>query len=212
MLTVELTLRERKAAKLKLLILSLVKNMLIEHSFHDIHVLDICKKANVSKVTFFRYFPQKEDVLLYFMRIWSFEVNMDLQKQRINGSKAVKYIFDRYGDLCENYNSMILHLIKYHAASPTAIKPVSIKRAEKQLLFPNESEVQQVEVLGFDKLLEKYLLEAIFRTEITKRSDVNEMASMLLTTTYGSILVAKMKQLPVKAFLTKNINSVMETF
>jgi hypothetical protein len=35
---------------------------------------------------------------------------------------------------------------------------------------------------------------------------------MLLTNTYGSILVAKMKQLPVKALLKKNINAILETF
>ncbi len=212
MLTEGLSLRERKAAKLKLLILNLAKDMLIEKNFNDIHVTDLCKEANISKVTFFRYFPQKEDLLLYFMRVWSFEISVSLQRQDLKGIKAVKYIYDRYGDLCERYNSMILHLIKYHAASSKVLKPISIKKAEKHLLFPNFEDVQRMEVLAFDKLLEKYLLEAIFQTEITKSSNVNDMVSMLLTTTYGSILVAKMKQLPVKALLKKNINAILETF
>jgi AcrR family transcriptional regulator len=212
MLTVELSLRERKAAKLKLLILTMAKEMLLKKDFNDIHVTAICKEANISKVTFFRYFPQKEDLLLYFMRVWSFEISISLQKQELKGIKAVKYIYDRYGDLCERYNSMILHLIKYHAASSKVLKPISIKKAEKHMLFPNFEDIEQKEVLAFDKLLEKYLLEAIFQTEITKSSNVNDMVSMLLTTTYGSILVAKMKQLPVKALLKKNINAILETF
>lgn len=212
MVTEEISLRERKSAKLKLLILSIAKTMLRQHSFQDIHVTDICKKADISKVTFFRYFPQKEDLLLYFMRVWAFKLNIELQKNEIKGLKAVKQIYDRYGDLCENYNSVILHLIKYHAVSPLVLKPISIKKAEKHLLFPNLEGVQQMEVLAFDKLLEKYMLEAIFQTEITKSSDVSDMVSMLLTTTYGSILVAKMKQMPVKAVLKKNINAVLETF
>jgi len=207
-----INLRERKSAKLKLLILSFAKTMLRERNFQDIHVTEICSKAGISKVTFFRYFPQKEDVLLYFMRVWAFEVSMELQKKDIRGIKAVKYIFDRYGDLCEHYHSAILHLIKYHAISPLVLKPISIKKAEKQLLFPSQNGVQQMEVLSFDKLLEKYVLEAIFQTEITKKSDVSEMVSMLLTSTYGSILVAKMRQLPVKAVLKKNIVAVLETF
>ncbi|RUA27314.1 MAG: hypothetical protein DSY77_17600 [Bacteroidetes bacterium] len=212
MLTDELSLRERKAAKLKLLILSLAKEMLLNKNFSDIHVTEICKEANISKVTFFRYFPQKEDLLLYFMRVWSFEISVSLEKQGLKGLKAVNYIYDRYGDLCERYGSMILHLIKYHAASSKVLKPISIKKAEKYLLFPDFEGVKQMEVLSFDKLLEKYLLEAIFQTEITKSSNVNDMVGMLLTNTYGSILVAKMKQLPVKALLKKNINAILETF
>ncbi|MGM0580399.1 MAG: TetR/AcrR family transcriptional regulator [Bacteroidota bacterium] len=212
MITDGLSLRERKAAKLKLLILDLAKEMLLKKNFSDIYVTDICNEANISKVTFFRYFPQKEDLLLYFMRVWAFEISVSLQKQEFKGIKAVKYIYDRYGDLCERYSSMILHLIKYHAASSKVLKPISIKKAEKQLLFPNYDDIMEMEVLAFDKLLEKYLLEAIFQTEITKSSDVNDMVSMLLTTTYGSILVAKMKQLPVKALLRKNIYAILETF
>jgi AcrR family transcriptional regulator len=207
-----ISLRERKSAKLKLLILSIAKTMLRQQNFQDIHVTELCKKAGISKVTFFRYFPQKEDLLLYFMRVWAFELSLELQKNDIKGIKAVKLIFDRYGNLCENYHSVILHLIKYHAISPLVLKPISIKKAEKLLLFPKEKDIQYMEVLAFDKLLEKYMLEAIFQTEITKSSDVSDMVSMLLTTTYGSILVAKMRQLPVKAVLKKNINAVLDTF
>jgi AcrR family transcriptional regulator len=206
------SLRERKSAKLKLLILSISKTMLQNRNFHDIHVMDLCKKAGISKVTFFRYFPQKEDLLLYFMRVWSFELSIEMQRNNLKGLKAIKFIFDRYGDLCENYHSAILHLIKYHAISPLVLKPISIKKAEKQLLFPKLEGVDKMEVLAFDKLLEKYTLEAIFQTEITRSSDVSDLVSILLTTTYGSILVSKMKQTPVKATLKKNITAVLETF
>ena len=206
------SLRDRKSAKLKLLILSISKTMLQNRNFHDIHVMDLCKKAGISKVTFFRYFPQKEDLLLYFMRVWSFELSIEMQTNNLKGLKAIKFIFDRYGDICENYHSAILHLIKYHAISPLVLKPISIKKAEKQLLFPKLEGVDKLEVLAFDKLLEKYTLEAIFQTEITRSSDVSDLVSILLTTTYGSILVSKMKQTPVKATLKKNISALLETF
>lgn len=212
MVKMEISLRDRKSAKLKLLILSIAKTMLLQKSFQDIHVTDICSKAGISKVTFFRYFPQKEDLLLYFMRVWAFELSIDMQKNEIKGIKAVKHIFDKYGDLCENYHSVILHLIKYHAVSPVVLKPISIKKAEKHLLFPSLEGVELMEVLAFDKLLEKHVLEAIFQTEITKSSDVSDMVSMLLTTTYGSILVSKMKQQSVKAILKKNIKAVLDSF
>ncbi|GAA5041322.1 hypothetical protein GCM10011506_42910 [Marivirga lumbricoides] len=208
----EFSVRDRKAAKLKLLILSHTKELLVRKNFNDIHVTEICKSVGISKVTFFRYFPQKEDILLYGMRIWAFETSIKIKDKALEGLKAVTFIFERYGELCEKYNSMVLHLIKYYAVAETVLKPISIKKAEKTLLYPQNADIQNFEVLAFDKLLEKHLLEAIFKTEVTRSSDVNDMVRMLLTITYGSILVAKMKQLPVKALLKKNITAVLETF
>lgn len=208
----ELTVRDRKAAKLKLLILTFTKDLLFRKNFSDIHVLDICKGVGISKVTFFRYFPQKEDILLYILRVWAFETSIKIQEKSLTGLKAVNYIFDRYGELCDQYASLVLHLIKYHAAAETVLKPISIKKAEKAILYPKIDNIQEFEVLAFDKLLEKHLLEAIFKTEVTQSSDVNDMVRMLLTVTYGSILVSKMKQLPIKALLKKNVSSVIETF
>ncbi len=208
----ELTVRNRKAAKLKLLILSYTKELLLTQNFNEIHVTNICEGVGISKVTFFRYFPQKEDVLLYSLRVWAFETSIKIKDKSLEGMKAVNFIFERYGELCERYSSMILHLIKYHAIADTVLKPISIKKAEKSLLYPKIENIQDFEVLAFDRLLEKHLLEAIFKTEITRSSDVSDMVRMLLTITYGSILVAKMKQLPVKALLKKNVSAAMETF
>lgn len=208
----ELTVRDRKAAKLKLLILTYTKDLLLHKNFNDIHVMDICKGVGISKVTFFRYFPQKEDILLYSLRVWAFETSIKIQEKSLSGLKAVNYIFERYGELCDKYDSLVLHLIKYHATTDTVLKPISIKKAEKAILYPKIEGIQNFEVLAFDKLLEKHLLEAIFKTEVTRSSDVNDMVRMLLTVTYGSILVSKMKQLPIKALLKKNVSAVIETF
>lgn len=208
----DISVRDRKAAKLKLLILSHTKELLFRKNFNDIHVTEICKGVGISKVTFFRYFPQKEDILLYSMRVWAFEISIQIKEKSLEGLKAVNFIFDRYGELCDKYHTLVLHLIKYHAVADTVLKPISIKKAEKSILFPKHEGIQNFEVLAFDKLLEKHLLEAIFKTELTRSSDVNDMARVLLTITYGSVLVAKMKQLPIKALLKKNVSSMIETF
>jgi len=208
----EISLRERKSAKLKLLILETTKNQLQHTNFNDIHVIDICKKVDISKVTFFRYFPQKEDVLLYLLRVWAYKTAVRLNKEHLKGLKAVNFIFDQYAELCDNYPSLMLHLIKYYAITNIVLKPISIKKAEKTLLYPNDETAIQQEILSFDRLLEKHLLEAIFNTEITKSSNVEDMVSMLLTTTYGSILVAKMRQLPLKSLLKKNVKFALNAY
>ena len=207
-----LSIRERKSAKLKLLILSTTQAALKTTNFSDIHVKEICKEVDISKVTFFRYFHQKEDVLLYLLRIWAFKTSVSIQKQQLTGLKAVHYIFDQFADLCEKHPSMMLHLIKYYAVTDIVLKPISIKKAEKILLFPEMEKIAEFEILAFDKLLEKHLLEGIFNTEITKSSNVEDMVSMLLTTVYGSIIVSKMRQFPLKSLLKKNISSILNSY
>ncbi len=212
MAKLDISLRERKSAKLKLLILDKTKQQLQKRNFNDIHVSDICKEVGISKVTFFRYFPQKEDVLLYLLRVWAFRTSVHLNEQQIKGLQAVNSIFAQHANLCPKHPSLMQHLIKYYAVADTVLKPISIKKAEKALLFPNSEEAIKQEILSFDKLLEKHLLEAIFNTEITKSSHVEDMVSMLLTTTYGSILVSKLRQLPLKGLLKKNITSVLNSY
>ncbi len=208
----EPSLRDRKSAKLKLLILDKTRLRLQHHNFNDIHVADICKEVDISKVTFFRYFPQKEDVLLYLLRVWAYKTAVHLNNEEIKGIKAVNYIFDQYTDLCDKHPSLMQHLIKYYAVSDRVLKPISIKKAEKQQLFPNSERAVSQEILSFEKLLEKHILEAIFNTEITKSSHVNDIVAMLLTTTYGSILIAKMRQLPLKGLLKKNVSSIINSY
>ena len=212
MVASNLSVREKKSAKLKLLILSTTQKALQHKNFSEIHVKDICQEVGISKVTFFRYFPQKEDVLLYILRIWAFKTAVQLNKENKSGLIAVSSIFEQLADLCEKLPSMMLHLIKYYAVTDIILKPISIKKAEKLLLFPHEENIMNFEILAFDKLLEKHLLEAIFKTEITRSSNVEDMVSMLLTTTYGSIIVSKLKQFPLKGLLKKNVTSVLNSY
>ena len=83
---------------------------------------------------------------------------------------------------------------------------------EKYLLFPASETAIKQEIRSFEQLLQEYLLEAIFKTEITRSSNAEDITSMLLTTTYGSILVAKMKQLPIKSLLKQNIKTALKSF
>lgn len=208
----EVSLRERKAAKLKLLILEVTRKKLASRNFQDIHVKEICEEVGISKVTFFRYFPQKEDVLLYYIRIWGFHITVELEQRNVSGLKAVRYIFEKFGEQCSRYPSLMLHVIKYYAESEKMPKPINIKKAEKIQLYPQKEGIEKLEVLAMDRLLEKHLLDAIFNTEVTKTSDVADMVRILMTVMYGSILVAKTKQLPVNVLLKKNIDSVINTF
>lgn len=209
--TKEVSIRERKAAKLKLKVLSVLQQQLSYLSFSEIHVQEICKKSGISKVTFFRYFPQKEDLLLYYLRILCLDISVSLADKPLKGLKAVEFIFDKMGEAFEKYPSFMQHVIKYYAESERPPKPINVKRAEKLLLFPDREDAPKLELLSLDRMVEKYLLEAIFLKEITRTSNVDDVVRLFMTIFYGSVLVAKTKHIPFKVLLKRNLSPVFQS-
>ena len=74
-----MNLRKEKAARLKLAILDEAQRLIAKRPFEDLFVEDICARVKISKVTFFKYFPQKEDLLLYHLRIWCLNRAVELK-------------------------------------------------------------------------------------------------------------------------------------
>ncbi len=65
MTEVPLGLRERKKAKMRAAIQQEALRLFREQGYDTTTVEDICRAAEVSPSTFFRYFPTKEDAVLY---------------------------------------------------------------------------------------------------------------------------------------------------
>ena len=65
-----MSLRKEKAARLKLAVLEQTVRLIGKKPFDDLYVEDICDKVKISKVTLFKYFATKEDILSYYFRVW----------------------------------------------------------------------------------------------------------------------------------------------
>src|SRR5438876_5209115 len=91
-----LPLREKKFARVRLAILSAALQLMKERSLADISVREICELAQVAPATFFNYFPSKEDVLVYYMRLWSIPVTLQCRAAAAQGTMfdAVAAVFD----------------------------------------------------------------------------------------------------------------------
>src|SRR5215510_8238930 len=91
-------LRKEKAARLKLSILDHTVRLIGEKSFDDLYVDEICDKVKVSKVTLFKYFPQKEDILLYYFRVWCLGRSVELKEKAREGLIGMQYLFDKISE------------------------------------------------------------------------------------------------------------------
>jgi AcrR family transcriptional regulator len=189
-----MSLRREKAARLKISILEQTLRLVGRKSFDDLHVEDICAKVKISKVTFFNYFPQKEDVLLYYFRIWCLHRAVELRDKPREGVAGMYYLFEKLSEDCENYPGVILSLIGYLADLKRPPKPFPVKLEEKQLLYPDRTDMAHMEILSVDQLFEKFALESIFRKEITRTSSTRELTNLLASVFYGVVVSTHVHQ------------------
>ncbi|HMI67255.1 MAG TPA: TetR/AcrR family transcriptional regulator [Cyclobacteriaceae bacterium] len=206
-----MSLRKEKAARLKLSVLDQTLKLIGKKSFDDLYVDEICDKSKISKVTLFKYFPQKEEILLYFFRVWCLRRAVELHEKPREGMQGVLFIFDRLSEDCDDHPGIILSLFAYLADLRRAPKPFPVKVEEKKLLFPDMADIHTVEIQSVDQMFEKFTLEAIFKKEITKTTSTRDVTNILTTIFYGSVVTAHInQQTNLKFFFRRNVELLLK--
>ena len=206
-----MSLRKEKAARLKLAVLEQTLKLIGKKAFDDLYVEDICQKVKISKVTLFKYFRTKEDILAYYFRIWCLRRAVELKEKPKEGVQAVLFLFDKLGEDTESHPGIILSLVAYLANPKRSPKPFPVKAEEKTLLYPAMTDVQSVEIQSIDQMFEKFALEAIFKKEITKATSTRDVTNLLSSVFYGSIVTAHLLQIsPLKIFLKRHVELALK--
>lgn len=206
-----MSLRKEKAARLKLAILDQTVKLIGKKSFADLFVDEICAKVKISKVTLFKYFPQKEDILLYYFRVWCFKRTVELQDKPREGLSGVQFLFDRMSEEMEQHPGLVLYWLAYLADMKRTPKPFPVKAEEKKLLFPDFPAVTSLEIMSLDQMAERFALEAIFKKEIVKTTSTRDITLLVTSVLYGTILSAHLSQAsPLKNYFRKNLELMLK--
>jgi AcrR family transcriptional regulator len=188
-----LSLREKKFARVRLSILSAVVQLTKERSLADISVREMCEVAQVAPATFFNYFPSKEDVLVYYMRLWSIPVT--LQCRAVSAQRtafdAVIAVFDYTAREMEQDPRLMFEMIAYIAQAQEPPQPPSISRAERLLAFPDLPGAEEVEPQSLDELFTALLLQALRAGELSPSTPIEAVARLLKTIFYGVPLATR---------------------
>jgi AcrR family transcriptional regulator len=188
-----LSLREKKFARVRLAILSAVLQLTKERSLADISVREICEVAQVAPATFFNYFPSKEDVLVYYMRLWSIPVTLQCRAVAAQRTAldAVIAVFDHTAREMEQDPRLMFEMIAYIAQAQEAPQPPSISRAERLLAFPDLPGAEEVDPQSLDELFTALLQQAIRAGELPPSISIEAVALLLKTIFYGVPLATR---------------------
>jgi AcrR family transcriptional regulator len=188
-----LPLREKKFARVRLAILSVVLQLMKERSLAAISVREICEVAQVAPATFFNYFPSKEDVLVYYMQLWSIPVTLQCRAVAAQRTvlDAIITVFDYTAREMKQYPRLMFEIIAYIAHATEPPHPSSLTRAERLLAFPDLPGAEDVEPQSIDELFTAQLKQAVRAGELPSSLETEAVALLLKTIFYGVPLATR---------------------
>jgi len=188
-----LPLRQKKFARVRLAILSAALKLMQERPLATISVREICDVAQVAPATFFNYFPSKEDVLVYYMRLWSIPVTLQCRAVAAQRTvfDAVVAVFDYTAREMEQYPRLMFEIIAYIAHATEPPHPPALTRAERLLAFPDLPGAEEVEPQSIDELFTAQLQQAVRAGELPSSLETEAVARLLKTIFYGVPLATR---------------------
>ena len=200
--------REQNAARIKFSILEYVLSESKSRNFVNIQVIEICKDVGISKVTFFKYFTRKEDILLYYRSVFTLKLIIGIKQNKLEGTQALSYIVLTFAKEYQTRPSLVLGFVHYFTTSTQYINPIRVKPPERDLIF-KDLEDDDYEIVSFDQLIEQLMLDVVFKKQSVLSSDPKYLSEIFLSTLYGALVVFRMKgQSNVSMFLFSVLGAV----
>jgi len=191
----DLPLRERKAARLRQALLEALVVRLHERTLDEITVRELCAEVPCSEPTFFNHFQSKNDLLVYFIALWSVEMAW-LVREESSALDAIELIFAHTATQHARNPGIMGEIIAYQARFPSP-EPPGLTRAEKRLWFTDKDGIEAFEGRGLDSLLPELLSRAVSAGELPPGTDVMGAFAALSAIFFGAAIVSRLAGVPL---------------
>jgi AcrR family transcriptional regulator len=144
-------LRERKAARTRLAIARALERRLAAAPLSAIRVEDLAADGEISRMTFFNYFPSKEQACDFVYVIWLFELQLSLRVSRLRGVAAIEQLFEQLGDHFARSPEAMRRFYAYFSVRPADEPLPELGPAERAELAPGFP-ARDFEIVGLGAL------------------------------------------------------------
>jgi len=192
------SLRERKRAKTKISLMNEFVKRLEHTNFDNISIREGCQAVEVSEGTFYNYFPNKLDVIYFYIAIFSVvsfwhlfnEIKPKTELGKIDGLLEAMAV--------EKFNPNQLYGLMAAMIGQRQFSEnddFEITAAEKYYAFPECPGIEDVEpsTLLFEKFFRECLKKAIENNELPVDTNVEETVIHLKTILAGVTLAVEIK-------------------
>ncbi len=183
--------RQKKFARTKIALLNALLEALETQPLSEVTIKSLCDKAEISEPTFFNYFESKQHMLLYFVQIWSIEMNAlarRCQQESNSPIGAIKAIFLGTARDVADHPRVMLEIIAFQTRPPN-LPPHTISDAEKWLFFPDIDDVESLASEGLESILPPLIRQAVSIGELPENTDEPLLFLLLSSLFFGTPLL-----------------------
>jgi AcrR family transcriptional regulator len=190
--TEEYSLREKKHAKTKIAIMNAFMGKLAQNRFDDISIREICRDVEVAEGTFFNYFPEKIDVVRYFLNLTSSKMIWKA-KREVRDGKYLHLIDAVFRQLSKEWSNSNLAYQIFLALLLQGERPkkMAISALEKGLAFPGCAGIEETPSLSLGEWFKECAVSAQKNGELPPGTDVDDVIVSLATIMCGTLLVTR---------------------
>lgn len=188
----EYSLREKKCARTKIVIMNAFLELLRHNSFDKISIKKISEKAEVAEGTFFNYFPEKIDVIGYYLHLTTSKLVWKTREKVPEGKylPLIDYVISRMPEEL-NSNSLIYQIIAIVLVQTKRPKKVVISVLEKAMAFPDYPGIENMPIVSLDEWFRECLIKAQTSGELPVKANINDMVISIMTIISGTLLAVK---------------------
>lgn len=209
----DLPQRQKKYAKTKIALLDALLTELEKKSLAEIMIKELTHIAEVSEPTFFNYFDSKNHMLVYFIQLWSIEMNALAQSSELKSNSyvsTIKEIFKQTSLQITQHPQIMLEIIAFQAQG-LKVKPHTITVAEKWIFFPEIEEVEGIEGMGLESILPPLIAKAIQAGELENSTDAELLFLTLSSLFFGTaLLILKKSAKDYPTYLEAQLNQLFK--
>ena len=113
-------LREIKHARTRLALVDAIFLRMRDKPFSQITVEELCRDTEISRGTFFRYFPRKADLIFYIYKLWEIEIiwHVISSDGTSPGLEAIETVFRKVAATIEDHPHLFSEIIALRAFEP----------------------------------------------------------------------------------------------
>ena len=196
--------RALNKAQTRLNILQAMLELLADTNFKDMKVKDIVKKVKITEMTFFNYFQTKDELLNYFMGVWSLDQEALQLQTPLTGEEAIRRIFDSTAQQTVEHPRAMVNLISHLASAYQEPSQTDIEPAERYLLYPTLTDLHSLKIKTGNEMIMTHL------QEMNPAADHLKILMHLASAFYGDALVAYTSGADIGSLYQDSLNLIFE--
>ncbi|XDD45506.1 TetR/AcrR family transcriptional regulator [Leptospira sp. WS39.C2] len=195
-------LKERKFARTRTKLTFGLLELLETKPYNEIKIIELCQYAEISEPTFYNYFPEKDELILHYIQIWSLQVTVFAEKNKManSGYGLIQSLFRYTAKESKKNPRILLEIISFQTKYKKRPQAKELTLAERYLLFPNHPAIGTLPIGGIELILENAMKLAKENKELPKDTNWKSLSLAIASCFFG---------IPILAFqLNENLESL----